>query len=203
MRTLESRILRKASVRFGEGRTEKCPQRQLAGRLLDFVVLCRSQVEAQTALETIRAWVGANGLSLHPNKTRLVNARQSGGFDFLGYHFERGLRWPRAKSLKKLKDTIRQKTRRSQGRSLKAICEDLNGTLRGWFEYFKHSHWTTFEPIDQYTRGRLRSILRKRQGKKGRGRGLDHHRWPKAYFTTLGLFSLKQAHAVARQSSGR
>jgi RNA-directed DNA polymerase len=142
----------------------------------DFVVLCRSQVEAQTALETIRVWVAANGLSLHPNKTRLVNASQPGGFDFLGYHFERGMRWPRAKSLKKLKATIRQKTRRSQGRSLKAICAELNGTLKGGFEYFKHSHGTTFEPIDRYIRGRLRSILRKRQGRKGRGRGLDHHR---------------------------
>ena len=38
MRTLESRILRKASVRFGEGRAEKCLQRQLAGRLLYFVM---------------------------------------------------------------------------------------------------------------------------------------------------------------------
>jgi hypothetical protein len=39
MRTLESRILRKASVRFGEGRTEKCLQWQLAGRLLYFVMV--------------------------------------------------------------------------------------------------------------------------------------------------------------------
>jgi RNA-directed DNA polymerase len=169
----------------------------------DFVVLCRSQADAQTALETIHSWVAANGLSLHPSKTRLVDASQPGGFDFLGYHFERGMKWPRAKSLKKLKDTIRQKTRRSQGRSLKAICAELNGTLRGWFEYFKHSHRTTFEPIDQYIRGRLRSILRKRQGKKGRGRGRDHQRWPNAYFSALGLFSLKQAHAAACQSSGR
>jgi RNA-directed DNA polymerase len=169
----------------------------------DFVVLCRSQAEAQTALDTIRGWVEANGLSLHPNKTRLVDASQLGGFDFLGYHFERGMKWPRAKSLKKLKETIRQKTRRSQGRSVEAICADLNGTLRGWFEYFKHSHYTAFGPIDRYIRGRLRSILRKRQGKKGFGRGLDNQRWPNAYFSALGLFSLKQAHAAARQSSGR
>ena len=166
-------------------------------------MLCGSQAEAQRALETLGAWVATNGLSLHPNKTRLVDASQPGGFDFRGYHFERGMRWPRAKSLKQLKATLRQKTRRSQGRSLKAICADLNGTLRGWFEYFKHSHYTAFEPIDQYTRGRLRSILRKRHGKKGRGRGLDHQRWPNAYFTALGLFALKPAHAAARQSSGR
>ena len=31
-----------------------------------------------------------NGLTLHPIKTRLVDASRVGGFDFLGYHFERG-----------------------------------------------------------------------------------------------------------------
>jgi hypothetical protein len=37
----------------------------------------------------------------------------------------------------KLKEALRAKTRRTEGRSLKAICEDLNGVLRGWFEYYK------------------------------------------------------------------
>jgi RNA-directed DNA polymerase len=167
----------------------------------DFIVLCRSQEQAQQALELVRRWVEENGLSLHPNKTRLVDASQAGGFDFLGYHFERGMKWPRRKSLNKLKDTIRRKSRRTEGRSMRIICEDLNGSLRGWFEYFKHSKANVFGPIDSYTRGRLRSILRKRLGKKGRGRGNDHQRWPNAYFTTVGLFSLKQAHLVACRSS--
>jgi len=167
----------------------------------DFIVLCSSQQQAQEALERVRRWVEENGLSLHPIKTRLVDASQGGGFDFLGYHFERGMKWPRKKSMDKLKDTIRSKTRRTDGRSLKAICEDLNRTLRGWFGYFKHSKANVFESVDGYTRGRLRSILRKRVAKSGRGRGSDHHRWPNAYFTTMGLFSLRQAHQVACQSS--
>ena len=167
----------------------------------DFVVLSSSQEQAKKALERVRRWIEENGLSLHPNKTRLVNTSQAGGFDFLGYHFERGMKWPRKKSMGKLKDTIRSKTRRTDGRSLKAICEDLNRTLRGWFEYFKHSKENVFETVDGYTRGRLRSILRKRMAKRGRGRGPDHQRWPNAYFTTTGLFSLRQAYHVARRSS--
>jgi RNA-directed DNA polymerase len=167
----------------------------------DFIVLCSSQQQAQEALERVRRWVEENGLSLHPIKTRLVDASQGGGFDFLGYHFERGMKWPRKKSMDKLKDTIRSKTRRTDGRSLKAICEDLNRTLRGWFGYFKHSKANVFESVDGYTRGRLRSILRKRVAKSGCGRGSDHHRWPNAYFSTMGLFSLRQAHQVACQSS--
>ena len=166
----------------------------------DFIVLSRTQEQAQEALERVKDWVEANGLKLHPIKTRLVDASLAGGFDFLGYHFERGMKWPRKKSMDKLKDTIRKKTRRTDGRSMRAICEDLSGTLRGWFEYFKHSKANVFEPLDGYMRGRLRSILRKRRKKKGRGRGKDHQCWPNAYFSTMGLYSLKQAHAVVCRS---
>jgi RNA-directed DNA polymerase len=167
----------------------------------DFIVLCRSQEQAREALERVGRWVEDNGLTLHPTKTRLVNASQAGGFDFLGYHFERGMKWPRKKSMDKLKDTIRGKTQRTDGRSLKAICEDLNRTLRGWFGYFKHSKDNVFESVDGYTRGRLRSILRKRRGKHGHGRGRDNQRWPNDYFSAMGLFSLKQAYIAACRSS--
>jgi len=166
----------------------------------DFIVLCRTQEQAQEALERVKDWVEANGLKLHPIKTRLVEASLAGGFDFLGYHFERGMKWPRKKSMDRLKETIRKKTRRSDGRSMRTICEDLSRTLRGWYGYFKHSKANVFEPIDGYTRGRLRSILRKRSKKKGHGRGKDHQRWPNTYFRAMGLYSLRQAHLLECRS---
>ena len=166
----------------------------------DFVLLCRSREEAEVALEQVRQWTATAGLALHPEKTRLVDATVRGGFDFLGYHFERGYRWPRAKSLGKFKDAIRAKTRRTNGQSLGTIITDVNRTLRGWFEYFKHSHRITFRPLDSWMRMRLRSILRWRRGGSGRGRGRDHQRWPNAYFADRGLFSLTAAYASARQS---
>lgn len=169
----------------------------------DFVILCRSQVEAEAALEEVRIWTAQAELMLHPDKTRIVNAAQSGGFDFLGYHFERGKKWPRTKSLAKIKATIRRKTRRTNGHSLRQIITDVNTLLAGWFAYFKHSHKTTFPPLDAWLRMRLRSVLRKRRGRKGRGRGLDHQRWPNAFFTEHGLISLSSVHAQARQSSTR
>ena len=166
----------------------------------DFVLLCRSEDEAKAALARVQTWVGENGLTLHPEKTRLVDATQPGGFDFLGYHFERGYRWPRRKALDRFKDKVRQLTPRKSGESMEATVTKLNDMLRGWFGYFKHSHRTTFPRLDGYIRGRLRSILRKRAGKRGRGRGTDHQRWRNHYFDELGLFSLMQAHASARQS---
>jgi len=159
----------------------------------DLVILCRSAAEAQRALGLLRQLLEHRGLRLHPEKTRVVDATQPGGFDFLGYHFEQGKRWPRTKSLHKLKDTVRRHTRRTRGVSLAVIVAELNPVLRGWFGYFQHSHPTTFPGIDQWVRMRLRSRLRKRRGRKGRGRGSDHQRWPNAYFHALGLFDLVTA----------
>jgi len=169
----------------------------------DFVILCRSEQEARVALERAGDWTAEAVLTLHPDKTRIVDATQRGGFDFLGYHFERGYCWPRKKSLDKFRNNIRAKTRRNNGHSLENIVRSVNLTLRGWFGYFKHSHWTTFETLDRWVRMRLRSILRRRTGGRGRGRGRDHHRWPNAFFAVRGLFSLAAAHqAACRPPSG-
>jgi RNA-directed DNA polymerase len=169
----------------------------------DFVILCHSEDNARRALELVRNWTTGVGLVLHPDKTHIVDASCRGGFDFLGYHFERGYRWPRRKSLKKLRDTLRSHTKRTNGSSLRMIISTLNRTLVGWFEYFKHSHRTTFKPIDGWIRMRLRSILRRRRGGRGCGRGADHQRWPNSFFAEQGLFSLSAAHVSACQSARR
>lgn len=170
----------------------------------DLVILCRNEAEAHRALDLLGKLTAERGLTLHPDKTRLVDVSINGeGFDFLGYHFERGTRWPRPKSLKKLRDSIRAKAKRSNGRSLAVIIEDVNRTLRGWFEYFKHSHKPTFSIVDKWVRRRLRSILRKRKGLHGISRGHDHFRWPNGFFRVHGLFSLVEAHRALLQSSSR
>lgn len=169
----------------------------------DFVILCRSENKARQALEVVNRWVEQALLTLHPEKTQIVDATQKGGFDFLGYHFERGHKWPRKKSMKKLKDSIRRRTKRTSGNSMQRIISRINPTLRGWYEYFKHSLRNTISSVDGWVRGRLRSILRKRSGRKGRARGNDHHRWKNAYFTKLGLVTLAAAHALDCQSARR
>ena len=168
----------------------------------DFVIMCRSPEDAARALALVQEWTAEAGLQLHPTKTKIIDATTD-AFDFLGYRFLRGMRFPRPKSMQKIKATIGAKTKRNSGGSLTKIINDLTPTLRGWFEYFKHSHWTTFTRLDQWIRMRLRSILRRRQGKRGRGRGSDHHRWPNAFFAEHGLYSLTTARALACQPSSR
>ena len=165
----------------------------------DFVILCRSRVEADQALAKVKGWVEDNGLTLHPSKTKIVDARME-GFDFLGYTFRGELRLPRKKSLDKMKDTIRVRTSRTNGHNLTWIVGSLTRTLQGWFGYFKHCHRNVFRDLDAWIRGRLRSILRKRAGRQGRGRGADHQRWPNDYFADHGLYSLQQAHGRLHQS---
>ena len=167
----------------------------------DFVILTRSHVEAEAALALVKEWVTVNGLILHPDKTRIANCRKKGnGFEFLGYRFERGRRYVRKKSLDKLKETIREKTKRTRGQSLAFVIADLNRTLRGWFGYFKHAHPRIFSVLDKLIRRRLRAMLRRQTRRSGFGKARsDHQRWPNAYFANAGLFALHAAWQSARQ----
>ena len=162
----------------------------------DCVVLCRTLEEAERALLRLGALMTDRELTLHPEKTKLIDATEPGGFDFLGYHFEQGRRSPRKKSLRKFKDQIRDQTRRANGHALRTVIAELNTVLHGWFEFFKHSRHRTFKTLDGWIRRRVRSILRTRRGRRGIARGKDYLRWPNAYFKRLGLFTMAEAHAL-------
>ena len=168
----------------------------------DFVILCRTQAAAQQALAKVQEWTTASGLVLHPDKTHVGNCLEEGhGFEFLGYRFEAGRRYVRKKSLMALRDNVRQKTKRTCGRSLDSVIVDLNPILRGWFGYFKQALGTTFKSVDGFVRRRLRAILRKQSKKPGQGRcPNDHRRWPNTFFAKHGLFTMHEAHALASQS---
>jgi RNA-directed DNA polymerase len=168
----------------------------------DFVILCATAEDAARALEAIKAWVAANGLALHPDKTHVGDCRIEGqGFEFLGYRFEAGKRWVRKKSLVALKDKVRRFTRRTRGDSLGRIIADLNPMLKGWYGYFKHANVRVFQTLDALIRRRLRAILRKQEKRPGFGRCYaDHCRWPNAYFAMEGLFTMTEARLMASQS---
>jgi RNA-directed DNA polymerase len=169
----------------------------------DMVILCPSAKAAETVLQTLREWSAQAELTLHPEKTRVVDMGQpKAHFDFLGYRFWRSKtsgsirRFIRPKSEKKIREAIKPITKRANGQSLAAIADKLRPKLQGFFNYFKHVDAKVLNETDGWVRGRLRSILRKRAGLRGRGRGLDHHRWPNCYFTELGLFNLEEAREI-------
>jgi len=166
----------------------------------DFVILCRSQEEAEAALATVQQWLEGAGLILHPDKTHIVDAREK-SFSFLGYSFRGKLRFPRAKSHKKFVDRIRELTPRKSGDSLEFMIARINRSAQGWFNFFRHVHWTTFRTYDGTVRRRLRRMLLKRNRRNPK-RQPRNQRWPDAYFTEHGLKSLSETHARFVQSLG-
>lgn len=166
----------------------------------DIVILTRSEDDAREVLQRVRQWMESACLTLHPEKTRIVDMEEANAyFDFLGYRFKRSqrtgklMRLVRPKSEKKLRAKIKKATKRCNRNSMETIVAKINPTLRGWYGYFKHVKVSHLETLDGWIRMRLRSIKRKRRKGRGRGRGADHQRWPNSYFAKLGLFSLKQA----------
>lgn len=173
----------------------------------DLVLVCRDEAQARHALAVLRAWMDDASLTLHPDKTRLVNYGAGEGFDFLGYHFKKckggDRHWASDKSLKALRAKLRGQTPRCCGKSLPALIADLNPILRGWLGYYQHSRPFVLATIDSFVRRRLRTMLRKRRKRKGWARGTDNQRWPNAYFHALGLYNLEHARAEILQSSTR
>jgi len=171
----------------------------------DFVVCLRTESEAKEALAQIEVWVKEAGLRLHPAKTRIVNAAQKGGFDFLGYHFEQygnggGKKWPRQKSQFKLRENLRAKLSRSRPGSVRTIASDINKTLRGWYGYFKWSQPTAMQRVDEWTRERIRHILRRRHGRYGMVHARERNEYGIEWFAEQGLISLMRTQALWLQS---
>ena len=192
--TLESRVLRKAHARFGEGRMEKCWHRQLASRLLHFVICCRPG-KAEAALARMQALMTRLGLEVNTAKTRI--ARLPGeGFDFLGYTVGRfygkdgrayiGTR-PSQKSVKSLLGRIHERTTPQwHSDTPESTVARLSSMLRGWCGYFDQGPvMDIYDRVRDYTERRVRRWLMRRTGRRGIGFG----QIPDEYlYGTLGLY---------------
>jgi RNA-directed DNA polymerase len=173
----------------------------------DFVVLCRSKAEAEQARQTAAALLGELGLSLHPDKTQVVDLRQGKeGFDFLGCHFHARMsgrlweqkriiryylhRWPSQRSMKRARARIKALTDRSQvGQELEVVIGLLNRFLRGWGNYFRTGNAADkFVELDRYVAWRLKRLLIKKRGRNLRAGQAD--RWTRTWFHDQGLFKL-------------
>jgi len=173
----------------------------------DFVVLCSSQEQAEEAGRRSAALLGDLGLSLHPDKTRVVDLREGKeGFDFLGCHFHARMsgklweqrriiryylhRWPSVRSMKRARARVKALTARSQvGQQLEDVIARLNLFLRGWGNYFRTGNAATkFVSLDDYVAWRLKRLLAKKRGRNLRPGQLDT--WTSTWFHDRGLYKL-------------
>jgi RNA-directed DNA polymerase len=173
----------------------------------DYVVLCSSQAQAEEAHRRATAILGDLGLSLHPDKTRVVDLRGGrAGFDFLGCHFQARMsgklweqrrivryylhRWPSLRSMKRARARVKALTGRSQvGMELKAVIERLNLFLRGWGNYFRTGNAANkFVSLDRYVWWRLFRLMVKKRGRNLHAGQTD--RWTGNWFHDQGLYKL-------------
>jgi RNA-directed DNA polymerase len=155
------------------------------GRLVryadDFVILCRSRIQAEQALAKVQEIMGMLRLQLHPTKTRLVELGWGkDGFTFLGCylrivrsHFKGKLylyRWPSPRAMNAIRARIHDLTQRRRWAGLTDIREvigELNPVLRGWGGYFRTGNASgKFNQVDAYVRERLLRLLARRGGQR-------------------------------------
>jgi RNA-directed DNA polymerase len=179
----------------------------------DFVVICSSRRQAETAWRRAEAVLSGLGLWTHPDKTRVVNMFQGqDGFDFLGFHHRMREsprvpgrfylnRWPSTRAMNHIRQRIREITdRRYAAAPTEWVVERLNQTLRGWGAYFRWGNSNRkFNHIDAYVAFRLAKLTSVKHGQQGRGWA---KRYNYAWMTSLGLHRLtgtvryRQTHAT-------
>lgn len=171
----------------------------------DFVVLCRTQQDAERALLGIKRVLGRLKLQLHPEKTKLVCLwNGQAGFDFLGFHHRKvesrrqkgryqPQHWPTQKAEKtirrKVKELVMQRWRLRE--PFVALIQDLNHKIRGWATYYGYgtASWR-FSSLDSYIWQRLLRFLNRKHNLYPRGR-IGEHTYP--WMQKQGLRSLVTA----------
>jgi group II intron reverse transcriptase/maturase len=163
----------------------------------DFVILLRGN--AQKVLEQVRRMMARLGLELHPEKTR--GARADEGFDFLGVHFRRRPvrkpnakiphtchTWPSDRSIKRIRQRVKEVIGRRYSLSLEALIEELNPVLRGWGNYHRPVAVSRkrLRKLDGYVRERFRIFLKRKYSDQSRGT----RRLPDNLLVRLGLYQL-------------
>lgn len=170
----------------------------------DWVVTCKTRSEAQAALRTARKILDKLGVTLHPEKTKIVHV--SHGFEFLGFKIKRGSRslklsqdkirsgtkqgalyaYPRQKSIQNFKEQIRSQTKRKVPLKTSEQIDRINPIIRGWGNYYcKANVRLLFNRLDRWILRRIWSHRRKRWRNTG---------WktlpPRKLYRELGLVSL-------------
>jgi hypothetical protein len=145
--------------------------------------MSRTEGAAREGLRRVGVILARLGLTLHPDKTRVVDVRDGQqGFDFLGFRHQkveswrwRGKRylqyWPSRRASQRVRARINAITapRARLREAVRSIVEELNLVLRGWGAYFRVGNaGQTFRQLDQYVRERLSLFLQKKAGRSGR-----------------------------------
>lgn len=176
------------------------------------VVMSSTESKAKEGLQRIEWVMSRLGLTLHPEKTRLVDLRRGkGSFVFLGCTIRKKRsilrnprayythRWPCPKAMQKLRDRVRELTdARHSGRDVKQIIAKLNPVLRGWGNYFRTGTCSRqFLNMDSFVWQRLCRWFYRRGGQ----RPAKRRPWTSAELYGMGLYRLRGTVRYAAQAA--
>jgi len=151
----------------------------------DFVIVLRRN--GKKVLRQIERMLGQLGLKLHPEKTRVVRAED--GFDFLGIHFrltpvrKRNAKlkmycalWPSDRSIKRIKERVRNVMGRRYGLSLEELIDVLNPVIRGWNNYHSRARSSRkrLYKLNGFVCERIRIFLKRKYSDQSRGTRRGH-----------------------------
>ncbi len=171
----------------------------------DFVVVCRTNEQAQEALALVtQVLENELGLSLSPEKTKITTYGK--GYEFLGFVLSSRSRRMREKSVQKFKAKVRELTIRKHNLDKKAV-EKLNQVIRGTALYFATSFSTdrwNFQKLDSWIRMRLRCMKRKRKSYNDNQKlRVDYFRRKLGLLTLEEFCSFQDQHGIARRVTPR
>ena len=182
----------------------------------DLLVHCRSHKEAVQVLAAIQERMGACGLELHPEKTKIVYCKdvdRSGQheherFDFLGYAFRPRLSKNRYgktfvnfspaisdKAAKAMRAAIRSwHIGKRSDKTLRDLAHMFNATVRGWISYYGAFYRSALYPILRQLENDL-VLWAKRKYKRLRGHHTRAIHW-------LGQIARREPHLFAHWTLG-
>jgi RNA-directed DNA polymerase len=160
------------------------PQCPFARYADDAVAHCRSQKQAQAVMQAIAARLQECGLTMHPEKSKIVYCKQNRRtgtypqvqFAFLGFTFRpRGARDKENRlftsflpgvskdALKRMRQTVRGwQLHRQTAKTLAELAQQCNSTLRGWWNYYGAFYRSAMHKLFRYIDCRLEKWARRK-----------------------------------------
>ena len=138
---LERRLSDGIRRRKVNGRVVYNPKINLIRYADDFVVTGDSPETLVKAQEIVVEFLNERGLTLSPEKTRIVSLAE--GFNFLGQNVrlygDKVLIKPSKEALAKIYDKIRGIVRRNKSAEQRDLIRMLNPVIQGWVNYHRHA----------------------------------------------------------------
>jgi RNA-directed DNA polymerase len=144
------------------------------------------------ALQAFEALASGMGLTINREKTRITKLIE--GFDFIGFQFVKRRSpksgkqnlyiFPSQAAQRNIRRRIKYFTKRRSPIAPAELVAQVNQTVRGWVNYFRHTNASpAFRSLQRFINTRLRRYLNFRQ----EGRGFGWKKYPNATLYARGM----------------